>query len=289
MNEKTRYELFKLIYDYVKNHKEIDANFVDKTIEIMVKSFDLHDYVRTVNINTNPQDISSRISLASYSYPIRRINVYLHIFKDIFYNSVNLFPFNEWERIFYIYFSLLHILSHELEHAKQFKKLYTKTSNNDIEKVLLGSCYRMYSVFDLDIINGLYKAGYNDDQIDIYLKQKHQLYEDNYDFAPHERMAECRSYRNVISILELVKDACPTLLTLEQFNLFSNYIRGYDSSAIPTWNYLTAIGNMNDWYTVQRMGLDLNLHDRMLFGLEIKNNEYSAVANYTDDLRRKLI
>ncbi len=228
--------------------------------------------------------MNSDIELASYSYPFKRIKVFFPTFKELFYVSVERFPFNEYERIFYIYFTMLQILAHELEHAAQFKKLDVSTSKQDIEYLLLRSCYRQYSAIKPDIVTELYKSGFTDSQIETYLKQKHQLYMDNYEFAPHERMAECKSHTNVISIIELVKDSCPTLLTLEQYKLFNNYMRGYKTCASPTKDYLSIIGDSKTWFNVQELGSNFNLINRLLYGLNISGDEYYMVTEYTQHL-----
>ena len=115
------------------------------------------------------------------------------------------------------------------------------------------------------------------------------MYLDNYKSAPHERLAECKSHAHVISIIELIKDSCPTLLTLEEYKLLRNYLRGYESGAIPTRDYLSAIGDSKTWFIVQELGTGLDLKQRLLFGLDIDGDEYYQVSSYIENLSCMLL
>ena len=259
-------ELLKIIFDYTKQRKFIDRNFLDKFIEIVVNHKKLDNYVGTIIIS---DEINNRNVLASYNYLLKCIKVNYYSVVEYLENFENRYCyFSDIENLFLKNLEIVQLLLHELEHANQFNKC--DNCNTYESKILRES-----------------KAFSNSD-----------LYRSAYNFVPEERLANIISYKEVINILKYIRDLVPNLLNFENYKLLDYAISDYlinDSNIMAPTIYYFLIGNMND--SLKRLGLinsdgiikgnienEINFEKRLTYGLPISFYEFSSLHNQVKNM-----
>lgn len=294
-------KLLRLIYDYSINGKLVDINFIEKLIDIVVTSKQLDKYVYNLAILPEKESqIEDGISIASYNPFSKVISVYVDgVNQMLEHNDRYLVLFENIEQIFYKNLSITQVILHELEHANQ-RKIIEKESSLESEILKLSSA-------EINIKTGikLIKSGYSVEQVMIYIMTKKMQsinnYRKNYDIAPEERLAEIKSYQEIIDLLSHIKKYVPNLLEFEQTNKLENLLRGfkYDSGFLisPTITYLLESENAHslnkfewfnqDYYKCLHQSKEMySLEDRLKYGLMIDDKEFEY-CDYTLKTSRK--
>ena len=264
-------KLLRIIYDYTKQRKIIDRKFLDKFIEIVVNYKSLDDYVKFVTFSEEIQSKDSGTILASYNHLLKRIRVNYYSIVEYLENFENKYCyFSDFENLFLKNLEIVQLILHELEHANQFNKC---ENSSTYESMLLRE-----SLFCSN--NNLYKSAYN--------------------YAPEERLANIISYREIINILNYIKELVPNLLNFENYKLLDYAINDYqiiDSNIIPPTIYYFFIGNMNE--SLRRLGLinsdgtikqnienEFDYEKRLTYGLSISNYEFHSLHNQVNSMNR---
>lgn len=242
----------KIIFDKTSRNKLISIEDIDKILEILVNAKSLNSYISNIIID----DIRSN-SIASYSSYTKNITISTCRIDQLANNiDSNILRVDNFEKLLYINLSIVQILLHEIEHAKQQKIAY---SENSLESLILRLSF---------LINN----GYDD-----------MLYE----FCPEERMAEINSYEEVISIYNRLNYKQNTLSEILYYEKLKRCLRGYHYKNslinIPTKDYF-ALGNRPDLADVFDFSMELEkytLYERFRYGFQITTDEYS---NYMKEL-----
>lgn len=281
--------LLRLIYDYSVLDKKIDNSYIEKFVDIVVSEKKLNGYVSDIELH--PDDDSykgNKTALAVYNPLSKRIIIYTNGILELLYrNDKYRKLFTRVENAFYAKIQISQIVLHELEHANQRKKI-------DNEESLESQILRL-SMADISIdkLKSLLDKGFTMEQLMLYIYYKGKIrtsnYKANYEKAPEERLADIKSHKEIISILENIKEYVPNLIDFEITNLLENMIRGYtdkgDYIEPPTIRYLLDNGNQVglskfDWYdddaykALKKSKDNYSLNDRLNFGLMIDEDEY---------------
>ena len=280
-------KLLELLYNYSKNNKLADIDFIVKVVSIVTNYKRLNDYVKKIEYNSyNKFDNSS---LLGYNFDERKIIIYDEKL-NIYLNQVkanDVFIPNK-EKLFYKNVEVLEALLHELEHANQSKIMENeKTEEAEILKLVgVGKSRELISM-------ELKKIGLSKKLIENLLNNKMKIYYKYYDFAPHERLAEINSHQKMSEILSPIKNFVPNIYKLENTLVLKNKLKGYTFNhklISPTVLYLKEQGEENNlrnfcWYDIEdNKCLELskrfyNSEKRIRLGLPIDNYEYNNLNN----------
>lgn len=66
MNEVIKYRLISLIYDYVKNNRVLDQNFINSILDVVINELELNDYIIDSKIINVPGKSRKRYLMANY-------------------------------------------------------------------------------------------------------------------------------------------------------------------------------------------------------------------------------
>lgn len=277
-------EILRLLYDYSISNRLVDRTFIEKVIRLYADSYQIGHYVNKIkilDINENNNN-----SLAGYSYNTREIIIFIDkLLEEILdNNSFNLVPNNQL--YFYKNAQILHVILHELEHANQAKII-------DNEKTLESEILKFTGVSkSQDIISArLRKSGFSSKSIEIFLNSKMKIYNEFYDYAPHERLAEIKSLEKTQEILSPIKKYIPKVVDIGNMKILQNYMKGYNLSKqinSPTIYYLQKQGEYSqlekyDWYdyypsiALFKSKEKYCFENRIRYGLPIDSKEYNEM------------
>ena len=233
----------KIIYDKTINNKFLDLKDIEKILELLVIEKCLNDYI----LNINVQHIRSN-NLASYSNYTKDITVYINkieqMVKDIKKDILNT---NNFETMLYINLSIVQILLHEVEHANQQKIAYNE---NSLEAFIIRMSF-------------LVTDGYS---------------EKLYDLCPEERIAEIKSYEEIIKLINYISSnrlfVLPEILDNEKLRrLLRGYHYSNSSINVPIIDYFT-YGNKSELLEAFDFSTKRDLNERFKYGFPISINEY---------------
>lgn len=255
-------EILRLVYDYsVKpklfGEKRADCKLISKLVETVVSYKSLDDFVSDLKFDYSMGNSSK---LASYSLNTREIKIYyslLKLYKKLESRRVteNL---SDFENNMYKALKLAQVTLHELEHASQNSQQLI--AGDSIEHILLSA-----SLFSNSF--------------------KHrQIYHDNRNLVPYERIAEINSFVTILSSIDSIKTEIPNLYEVENALLNEKKLDGYfDASMLggcPLEVYLKLVGREKVWSRIKSNSID-GLDERLKFGLPITNSEYYDVYPLT--------
>lgn len=270
----------KLLLDYSYNGKLINQSYINKLIEIVVKGKSLEDYVHNFVVAESSEDKSD---YANYRPDSKTISLYLDGFSEYIESEIKyiaLFP--KSDRCLYKNLITTQTILHELEHAEQQKIIDT---SDTLEASILRLC-EFEDRPDIEILVSLGKISIN--EANSYLNKKYtnyqRIYNELYLYAPHERLAEIKSYQTIINILKYIKYT-QRLVNYEKLNKLEKLLRGYNSTYSPTITYLEKQDRRNDlekfdWYseskaeTIRLSKEKYSLSDRLKYGLPIDKEEH---------------
>ena len=257
-------ELLRIIFDYTKQRKLIDRNFLDKFIEIVVDYKNLDDYVKVIIFSEEIQSRDNGIVLASYNHLLKCIRVNYYAVVEYLEHFENKYCyFTDFENLFLKNLKIVQLMLHELEHANQFNKC---DNGSNYESMILRE--------------SLFIA-------------KAELYKKAYKYAPEERLANIISYKEIITILNFIKDLVPNLLNFENYKLLDYAVADYqiiDSNVMAPTIYYLLIGNLTN--SLKKLGLincdstikqnienEFDYEKRLSYGLPISYYEYRSLHN----------
>ena len=235
--------IMRIIYDKTINNKFLDLKDIEKILELLVIEKCLNDYI----LNINVQHIRSN-NLASYSNYTKDITVYINkieqMVKDIKKDILNT---NNFETMLYINLSIVQILLHEVEHANQQKIAYNE---NSLEAFIIKMSF-------------LVTDGYS---------------EKLYDLCPEERIAEIKSYEEIIKLINYISNnrlfVLPEILDNEKLRrLLRGYHYSNSSINVPIIDYFT-YGNKSELLEAFDFSTKRDLNERFKYGFPISTNEY---------------
>lgn len=261
--------LAQLIYDYLKINKPFDENFINESIKIMIKYYQLEEFVLDIKPFHNKKAYAryNGINKTIYiNYPL--VNQYLH--ESIKIN----FP-NSKEPFSYKYILLLHILLHEVIHAKQ-KQI---TECNDAESMILYEEFNAFEDIAKRIENGTTGIIKGFIQGAILRKTYMRLYE----YSPSERLADIDSTKIISNIAKILEDEPTSLLML--WKHYDSHLNGYNigidisRSDEPTKYYLDSICSNEKWPDITKLSSNLTPIERIRLGLKVDQEELHKISN----------
>lgn len=288
MNEKTQLQLARLLYDYSLDNKMINKTYIDKLMDVIINGKGLNDYVEKYEISEKNSNMT-----AGYVYSSKKITIYAKKIYEILLNEMQyttLLP--EDERYLFMNSMMTQIILHELEHANQRRII---DSENNLEANILKLCeFKELTEIDELVSKGIIKSieakYYKTIKMSEYIDTYHELY----DYAPHERLAQIKSYQELIDALRLFKDNS-RIIEFEEFYKLGNILNGYKDTSSPTIDYLNTQGRNEelksfDWYSDDedesiKLSQDkYTLRDRMKYGLPIDEKEHQYVKEIFRDM-----
>lgn len=240
--------LYELYLDY--KDKDIDDEFIIKAYDYIVnKEQDLWPYIQGFSISN--EDSSS-------------FGLYSNENKTI---TINKKRINENEVIAKNTLGLS-VIKHEIEHAKNLKKL--EELKEDIETKII-----LYSLRSYAIASGL-DATKMDKMELVMLALNTKI---NHEIDPGERIAYIKSWKYVVNLLKN-QNKTKELLDARTM-LYSSYIRGYNNNRYylecPTYSFLFETNQLEDLKLLRKRIAEENysFDTRLLYGLPITYKEYS--------------
>ena len=247
--KKMNSEIYNLLKAY--HNKELDDIFINKAFDIMMKYEKIDNYVNNFNIVEENDSI-----LGTYSNERHDINFNKQgVLNNELISNKKLLS--------------LQVLRHELEHAKNLKRIYEKY--NDIKTRVI-----RYSLLEHAINNNIY-YGSSLDKIDPLKLRARQFV--TYDIDPGERMADINSWKFMVNLLKNQRFT-EDLLNVRSM-LYYSFIRGYKNNGYylepPTYEYLLTLGLFHEHYLLKKdfNKNSYNLDTRLLCGLPISQDEYN--------------
>ena len=284
-------KIARLLCDYTKNSKVYDVKFIDAVLDIAVNGKKLNKYLRNYEINMS----ELKANAAEYNGETKKVVIYKKSMCDYFrtiFKTISMFPIEE--RILYMNSVAAQVLLHEVEHANQKKIIDTE---DGIESRILKLC-EFEDMSKIEIL--LDRGEINEDEVELYIGTKLDRYSRNYtklyDYAPHERLAQIKSYQEIIDALKFI-DIFSKVTKDKEYNKLENVLRGYEDTFSPTIIYLNEQGRNKDlkkfdWYSddkeeaIKLSKEKYNLKDRMKYGLPVNKDEYQFVKKIYEDMTR---
>ena len=243
-------ELYHLLEDY--KGSELDKDFIDESFNIMMSD---EDTLRDKFVQSLVFDDKIK-SIGNYSFEDKRISVNIENVRQAamrkqYYN----------EKLF-----ALGTLRHELEHAREVKKLFEYRT--DIESTVTGYSLRGFCI----------GHGFMCPMIPEYEEYNSVIDEDNYLFSPAERISDIKAWKYIVNLIKNQKGTEDLLYARSM--LYYSYVRGYKDNRYyldaPTYTYLLNQRMFNNFkYLKRRVGeKDYSLDTRILCGLPITYKEY---------------
>lgn len=193
-------KLLSLIYNYSINDKLIDEEYIEKFIDVVINSKLLDKYVCDLQILSSENDKLPEVCVSAYNLTDKTIyvdfnNINKYLQEADRYQAL----FNEDEQTFYKNSIFSQTILHELEHANQYKIMDNEES---LEAKILN--LSKHNLKDSEI-NELEKNGYSIKDITIYIIKRQIVYSKFYLKSPLERLAEIKSYQEMIILLSNIK------------------------------------------------------------------------------------
>ena len=240
------------IYELYKKYQEnpLDNNFINKAFENMLEEEnELIPYIKDFKINNN----SNRL-LGSYSNEERIITIN----KDLIEKQ----PYNHQ-----LY--ALHIIKHELEHARNLRTLYK--GKEDIESTIIYYSLRSYAMeHNIDYYPNLDNLDKGLLDIGITI---------NYQYDPGERLADIKASKYIVNLIKNERNT--TDLLFARMMLYYAYTRGYKNNGYyldpPTYEFLLKTGMFHNHYWLKNRVNKKNysLNTRITYGLPITYKEFN--------------
>lgn len=283
MNEIIKYRLISLIYDYVKNNKVLDRDFINSILDIVINELELNDYVKDSEIIYVPRKNRKRYIMAYYDHFSRVIEVNLQISLERLKEEAKKLRLSHIETSYFIAKELTEAILHELEHAHQVKK-YDKDGNN-LESLIIKGAFAHKNIIRKDLLF-LLMNGYSEKELLTRYKTIKRGIK-YYKYDPLERLADYHALNYIKEILKEL-NVGDRIMLHTYYEECKNYIRGYELQKEPTKFFLAKVGGLKDWQEIERLSTDCDLKTRLSLGLPITKDEYQELENKTRRLRRGL-
>lgn len=275
-DEKLLLELKKYFITSYQNKVPINANFIQELGRIFITNLNLDNYIKEIQVkNLNNKDLGQYIrSRNIVTYDLARVIHLLNSVKDLNLSSDS--------KDLYYYVSVLEFLAHEIEHANQYKKIYSK--ENSLENKILTHSLMFKESFSNEVFYRMAVNIFGETKIDTYFNQKFNAYINNHDLAPEEKLA---NYYAINLILEILKEFPhhKDLINFKKYILLKYLMLGYDITLSPTTTYL----NKLNIYTSNEFNEDnLSLARRLSLGLKISPDEREKLNLITKRLAKNV-
>ncbi len=284
-------EILKLIYNYSAHGQLIDVKFIDKLVEIIIVKNNLQNYVRDVRFTDKLEKRENAVVCAAYSHFKRKILVDYVSIQLILENRCHYDQlFNSLEQIMFRNLTITQFILHELEHALQYQQFDNK-NDDSLEAKLVKASFKYERILkDPRILNDMVKNEKEVKGVFNYLKT---LYRQFYDLNPTERLAQVKSFRLILDVLQAIKKYIPNLYEFTEASLIEEMLKGYPESwefgSCPTQVYLFGYHQNQVWYDLDFYDSDpdklmenvskYNLPERLSLGLPISIREYNSTNN----------
>lgn len=260
--------LAQLVFDYMKNNRNIDDEFLNKATSIIL-SFNIYSPIDKID-----SSIWCKYP-AHYNQYFNNICInYQHIKqygkKFLKQNSIKL---NDLSSYKYIYF--INTLLHEFEHAKQNNKHLPPFS---IEELILNEETKPMDC----LLNKIQSNSIGVTKGISEMITLRKTYMDLYEFCPSERLADINASEISSKIAtELNDKKVSSIMHLKHYKtLLKGYNVGsiHNKSDIPTKHYLDSIGTNDKWNEILKLSENINSLDKMKLGLETNKNELEIIS-----------
>ena len=276
-------EILNLIYEYSTKDKLIDKYFIEKFIALEIKSKNIASYIKNINI------LKENTCLASYIYNSKDhsgdLNICINRIKEeleVMANKFELFhTFSSFENKFYSNAFICQTILHELIHVSQFKDC---DSSDSMSADLL----RLeYGRIGDDYVKEFFTKG---------LEWLKNYYQNNYEIALCERLAEIKSHLEMINILSYIANDIPNLIAYFQILALNSVLNGYIDENYhlisPTLKYIEGMGlskylNLFNWFNIEEFRTinqnyrnKIDVKKRIILGLPILNEEFMEFAKH---------
>ena len=283
--------LAKIIYDYVKQNKQLDFLFMDKIVEIIVNDEGLNDWVKLSLFEPSDEEENNEKVTALYRYKTRQLcirkpedlqtiidNYVMYNFNPNYKNTI--------DKTYFDYLFVSRILSHELTHANQFKD-YFENKKHDLEADLLRLTLTPVTIASQYQKSDLLNLSSSELMLLYYkLMQIQSIYNKYHDYELHERQANIISYGLMNEIAKILKIESIQLLAQEK--LQEMILMCYDSCESPTLYFLEKLDiDKKTLRQINKKSKKLDLEERLNLGLRISNREYKTKKLEYDDLIQK--
>lgn len=283
MNEVIKYRLISLIYDYVKNNRVLDKDFIDKILDVVINELELNDYVIDSEIINEPGKRRKTYTIAYYNFYSRIIEVNLQVALERLKEEAKKLRLTSIETSYFIAKELAETILHELEHASQVKE-YDRDGNN-LESLIIKRAFAHKTIIRSDILL-LLMNGYSEKELLMRYKTIKRGIK-YYKYDPLERLADYHALNYIKEILKELNVGDRVMLHT-YYEEYKNYIRGYKLQKEPTKFFLAKVGGLKDWQEIERLSTDCDLKTRLSLGLSITKDEYQELENRTRRLRKGL-
>ena len=271
-----------ILETYHNKKQYADFKFMNLITDIIVKYYDLDEYIKHYSI------------ISDYNGPNNR---YSFIYKSLEYNLArvdNPSNFNDLRDNYYGFFNLqaLKSILHELEHVHQ-EQIKDIDYNSIIGKILLLGDSNTF-------IDNIYiDTPYLKEQIIKLKRLKYQIYYNhNYRKVPCERLAIAYSCIDMMNIIK--EDFIKNSGYYEKFAninnddlndvLLSNYKLKGNQTNSPTLDYLKKLIIKNRLFIKKDYSLhnfDIPSIDRLIYGLELTKEEFENINEINKELIKK--
>ncbi len=295
--ETLKERLAKLVYDYSIKEKIADKEFVDQVVEMCVEEFNLRDYVKTLNLDSD----GNNEMIAGYNIENKNLALDLHtlignVISRVEIESRSGIATSSFLMFVKVNIDVINSIVHELQHAMQYKKCLTDQEGFD-RKIL-----EMSMVKNLSLLRGKALTPAEEKYLrTIAILEGDEVF---YESLPHERMAN-------ITGLEYDRDISKLLSTRKKGNLEAytearlllGKMMGYKECS-PTAFAIAAnetikrnIGLPHDIYRIDQVEQELreesarnnfSLDERLYYGLPISDVEKEQLDNKLARLKRSL-
>jgi len=259
-------EILRLIYNYSKNHQEIDKRFIAQLVELLVSYKNLHNYVRDIEFHSYSKD-----SVAEYTNA-RTLKVYETNFKEAF-DSYRL----EKDEKFYYSVSLVR---HEIEHVDQKRKRESSEENTQVFLWKACSAYVAKEDAFFDTIVKLPNPFFFILKIiaSIISHKNDRKYQKNWLYCPEERVADICGNDLALTLIEHAqnKEDLERIRNILNDEIMEILFFGYTKPLGPTDFYLSRFKQYSDCLQLMELAKSLTLEERLFLGLQVSNEELES-------------
>lgn len=279
-------EFANIINYYSSKYEFINEEFINKIIKLVLNNDDLDQYI----IDTKAEEnfgLFKKSVIATYSPASKliRYNLKKLILEGIKKNK------KTFSRIkisnTYLYLFILQSLLHEIEHARQFRKISKITTSEDYILFLELSFLNQASEKIIDMIER------NDSDFKVAINTMDYVFKRGilYEFSPSERLADIYAKEQTYDVANFLENF--QYHEMMQYDYLESLLRGYriDKSkkdVIPTKYFFDNMDKPFVWEEIIKNTNDLLELEKIKLGLEVKKESLKEIKKQSDELILKL-
>ena len=273
----------------IDENKDVDSNVIIDIIDILINYYKLESWVRNINVTINEEFNNNMLSLGFYNWYDKQMTFHINAIKYFVGNFSNSFSFSIPEKKYFTYCILLIAILHEIEHANQNR--VSESDAKDLESLIIQN-----SVF-IDTAK-LLEKGYKVEDIEKHCKKinSKEFQKENYNISPIERLASIKALDTTYHIFDFKYGKEKTMSEMSSTELILNivisdiksyiidnlntaYKNGYDRYISPTITYIQRTNPFADLEEILAKSKGLSPTKRIIYGLQISNNEQAENEN----------